>query len=125
MIDIEKVKNEMEYALSTGWDRDNAIKHGLEVIEFLENSLNSAILDLKTYSNPVYRCDICENHIPCIPEACPDFISGVGAVIIGGQEIPDWKWTCEDFNIGDCPAREKTPCHGCDFSNNWEWRGAF
>ena len=39
MVDIAKTKEEMEYALQTGWDRDAAIRHGLEAIEQLENIL--------------------------------------------------------------------------------------
>ena len=37
MIDITKIKEEMEYALQTGWDRDAAIRHGLEAIKQLED----------------------------------------------------------------------------------------
>lgn len=37
MTDIAKTKEEMEYALQTGWDRDAAIRHGLEAINQLED----------------------------------------------------------------------------------------
>ena len=45
MINIEKTKEEMEYALQTGWDRDAAIRHGLEVIKYLENLISDMNYD--------------------------------------------------------------------------------
>lgn len=37
MLDVAKIKEEMAYALDTGWDRDAAIRHGLEAINQLED----------------------------------------------------------------------------------------
>jgi hypothetical protein len=41
MTDIAKTKEEMEYALQTGWDRDAAIRHGLEAINQLEDIIGN------------------------------------------------------------------------------------
>ena len=51
MIDIAKTKEEMEYALQTGWDRDAAIRHGLEAIKQLEAKLIVDIDDLGVYDD--------------------------------------------------------------------------
>lgn len=51
MIDIAKTKEEMEYALQTGWDRDAAIRHGLEAIKQLETALAGEVDDLGVYDD--------------------------------------------------------------------------
>ena len=45
MLDVTKTKEELQYALDTGWDRDAAIRHSLEVINQLEFELKRAKLD--------------------------------------------------------------------------------
>ncbi len=69
------------------------------------------------------RCKLCTHYRPCHGKDCPQYVSGVGATGPNGKEYPDFKWSCEDFDYGTCPAMEDTPCNGCDFENNWQWRG--
>ena len=45
MIDVTKTKEELQYALDTGWDRDAAIRHALEVINQLESELRETMLN--------------------------------------------------------------------------------
>ena len=38
----------------------------------------------------------------------------------------DIKWSCMDFNFGECPKLENTPCHNClDMGDNFQfkWNG--
>ena len=37
---MNEVVKEMRYALETGWDRNAAIRHGIEEIERLEKEIN-------------------------------------------------------------------------------------
>ncbi len=68
-------------------------------------------------------CLLCAHYHPCAGKDCPQYISGTGATDKEGKEYPDFKWSCDDFEYGTCPAMENTPCNGCDFENHWEWRG--
>ena len=63
-------------------------------------------------------CLLCKHYIKCEPKTCSDFISGDSVKDAKGNII-EWKWTCQDFNCGDCPKLENTPCYQCyknDFS---------
>lgn len=81
MVDIAKTKEEMEYALQTGWDRDAAIRHGLEAIKQLEAKLTIAIDDLSVYND----CRTCDQHCGgCSYELKTSMPCGYG-----------WKWRCE------------------------------
>ena len=51
---MNKVVEEMRYALETGWDRNTALRHGIEEIERLEKEL--AILKECSKSD-VSECD--------------------------------------------------------------------
>lgn len=73
MLDVAKTKEELQYALETGWDRDAAIRHSLEVINQLELNILEAKraifkminqFQLPTTidsSNELYMCDYCES----------------------------------------------------------------
>ena len=55
---------------------------------------------------------------------CAGYIEGIGCTDEKGNHY-DWKWSCLDFNHGECPMLEMLPCNGC-FDNNkkgFEWRG--
>ena len=51
---MNAVVKEMRYALETGWDRNTAIRHGIEEIERLEKELR--ILKAQSNSNTT-ECD--------------------------------------------------------------------
>ena len=66
-------------------------------------------------------CKYCKNYQPCEGKNCKDYIEGEGAWD-DKHCYYDWVWSCQDFNYGECPKLENTPCNGCNFKNNWEWR---
>lgn len=84
---------------------------------------DAAVRDLHSVIKQVDGCSLCAHYYPCAGKDCPKYISGTGANNPDGTEDPDFKWTCEDFDFGTCPALENMPCNGCDFENHWEWRG--
>ena len=65
-------------------------------------------------------CEYCEHYIPCLGKECEKYISGIGDV---EGKSPDWKWSCEDFDFGECPMLENTPCNGCYLESNFSWNG--
>lgn len=84
----------------------------------------AAVQDLRSVIKYADKgCELCAHYIPCAGKDCSKYISGTGATGQDGKEYPDFKWTCEDFDYGQCPAMENTPCNGCDFVNHWQWRG--
>ena len=70
-------------------------------------------------------CHRCKNHIECKGEDCDNYISGTGATGQDGEEYLDFKWTCEDFDLGTCNKLQNTPCNGCfdDDYKGFAWRG--
>lgn len=85
--------------------------------EAAERDLRSVIKDAND------GCVLCIHYHPCAGKDCPQYVAGVGATGQDGKEYPDFKWSCEDFEHGTCPAMEDTPCNGCDFENHWQWCG--
>ena len=69
-------------------------------------------------------CKYCKHNQPCKSKECECYVEGVGAWSAKGYES-DWQWSCEDFNFGECPKLENTPCNGCIKHNmqGFEWRG--
>lgn len=85
----------------------------------------AAVQDLRSVIRYADKgCELCAHYIPCTGKDCPQYISGTGATGQDGKQYPDFKWTCDDFEYGQCPAMENTPCNGCDFKNHWQWRGS-
>jgi hypothetical protein len=75
-----------------------------DIIKFLINALKTTEYDM---------CSICKNYIECKKERCDCYISGTGARDHTGNDYPDFKWSCMDFNFGECTKLEDTPCHDC------------
>lgn len=67
-------------------------------------------------------CKYCKHYQPCYGKNCKDYIEGKGAWD-DKHCYYDWVWSCQDFNYGECPKLENTPCNGCNFENNFEWKG--
>ena len=67
-------------------------------------------------------CKYCKHYQPCEGKNCKDYIEGKGAWD-DKHCYYDWVWSCQDFNYGECPKLENTPCNGCNFENNFEWKG--
>lgn len=69
-------------------------------------------------------CDICKHYVPCTGKKCEYYCEGNEATIANSTQKVNWHWTCEDFNYGDCPAREDY-CYQCieNEYNCFEWHG--
>lgn len=91
-------------------------------LEELVEKLEAAKTDIKAAISSNTYCELCKHYVVCAGRQCPEYIEGVGATNVNGREFPDFKWSCEDFNYGQCPLLENTPCGDCDFENNWQWR---
>lgn len=74
--------------------------------------------------HPDNTCVYCKNYQPCKGEECESYIKGRGVKDLKGYMF-DWQWSCEDFDFGECPKLENTPCHNCIKNNmqGFEWRG--
>ena len=95
-------------------------------IKELQAKLKLAKDDLhRSFSYRVDSCEFCAHYYPCpsLPQDCKHYCEGIGAQGENGQEYPDFKWTCQDFNFGTCGALENTPCNGCFYEDHWKWRG--
>lgn len=85
---------------------------------------DEAIEDIKKAIVSDDICVYCKNHHDCEEKDCGEYFDGQGVTDKDGEEF-DWKWSCEDFNWGECPKLRNTPCNGCmqnDFSG-FEWHG--
>ena len=69
-------------------------------------------------------CVYCKHTQPCNGKECEFYIEGTEAWDHNGCKH-DWEWSCEDFNFGECPKLENSPCNGCIENNRmgFEWRG--
>lgn len=85
-------------------------KGSLEELHELVKEITAACLDAEGII-----CGNCVHKIPCEKEKCPKYESGTGAMDAKtGRVFPDFKWTCLDFDWGDCPMLENSPCATCD-----------
>lgn len=109
--------------------KDARENHRYTSVESEINELCDAIDDLErlvSHYKELYvsaiksmDCDICEKCIyyhECKGEDCPSYISGRGGYI--GEKYYDYKWSCKDFNYGECAVLENTPCKDC-FNNDF------
>ena len=67
-------------------------------------------------------CKYCKNYQPCEGKNCKDYIEGKDAWDYKSC-YHDWVWSCQDFDYGKRPKLENTSCNGCNFKNNFEWKG--
>lgn len=95
-----------------------------EVIDILEvyYKLEEDFTELVMKSPEI--CEYCKHNTECRGKECPKYINGQGCTDENGKYV-DWKWSCEDFDYGDCPLLENTQCNGCIQNGNkgFEWRG--
>lgn len=69
-------------------------------------------------------CLHCTHYIECGKEKCNYYEEGIGMEDDKGNKYPNMKWTCMDFNYGECRKYEKennTLCKDCKNMSNWEW----
>ena len=69
-------------------------------------------------------CKYCKHNQPCHGKECECYIEGKEAWDHTSCKH-DWEWSCVDFNFGECPKLENTPCNGCidNDMSGFEWRG--
>lgn len=85
---------------------------------------DEAVSDLRRYvSDCGDSCSICANYVPCREEKCPHYCEGNEGEI-NGRKV-EFKWTCMDFDYGDCGMRENTPCHDCNITDNWTYKKVY
>jgi hypothetical protein len=97
----------------------------METNKQLTRKFEALLEDFKEFIlNPDDTCTYCENNQPCLGKECEFYIEGNEAWDHKGCKH-DWEWSCKDFNFGECPMLENTPCNRC-FENDmssFEWRG--
>lgn len=94
-------------------------------IENNKQLANKLLKDFKEFMlNPVDVCKYCKYNQTCQGEKCEAYIKGKDAWDHNGCKH-DWEWSCEDFNFGECPKLENTPCNGCIKNNmrGFEYKG--
>lgn len=119
------IANRMEQLIALSENGQSAIDTNqrlAENITELQSQLDAAVNDIKVALNTDDNCLLCKHYIKCEDESCNCYVSGYGCTDEKGHYM-DWHWSCEDFNWGECPKLENTPCNGCDFVNHFEWRG--
>ena len=92
----------------------------------LEEQLESQLDDIRELAiTSDYTCEYCKNYKPCKSKECKYYIEGRGLEDQKGYKY-DWQWTCEDFDYGECPMLENTPCNGCIKNKycGFEYKGA-
>ena len=106
------------------------LKCAAETIEYLVDENRQFTEKFSALSKDFYEiiiksedvCKYCKHHQPCEGKNCKDYIEGKDAWD-DKHCYHDWVWSCQDFNYGECPKLENTPCNGCNFENNFEWKG--
>lgn len=91
----------------------------------LTNKCEALLRDFKEFMlNRDNPCKYCKHNQPCKGEKCEAYIKSKDAWDHNGCKH-DWEWSCEDFNFGECPKLENTPCNGCIKNNmsGFEYKG--
>ena len=97
----------------------------IEDNKVLKRKYEALLNDFKEFMlNTDDACKYCKHNQPCHGKECGLYIEGREAWDHNGCKH-DWAWSCMDFNFGECPMLENTPCNGCIKNNmkNFEWRG--
>ena len=102
-------------------------QNGQRVVEdnkILSREFETLLNDFKEFMlDSDGACKYCKHNQPCHGKECNLYIEGRGARDHRGYKH-DWEWSCMDFNFGQCPKFEYTPCNGCGKNmQNFEWRG--
>lgn len=115
----EQLYNELAIQTALAQNGQSAIETNKHLIKRISVLLKE-IRELAIKSEDV--CKYCKHHQPCEGRNCKDYIEGKDAWD-DKHCYHDWVWSCQDFNYGECPKLENTPCNGCNFENNFEWKG--
>ena len=104
---------------------DSTNDHFVDTLDFYSErcqKLEEDFMELVMKSPEI--CTYCKYNFECKGKECAGYIEGRGCTDEMGNHY-DWKWSCIDFNHGECPMLEMLPCNGCFANNNkgFEWRG--
>jgi hypothetical protein len=91
----------------------------------LNKKFEALLKDFKEFIlHPDNACKYCKHHHPCSGKECEGYVEGKGAWD-NKHCYYDWQWSCMDFNFGECPKLENTPCNHCieNDMRGFEWRG--
>lgn len=85
---------------------------------------DEAVNDLKRYvADRGDSCSICAYYVPCMEKECPYYCEGNEGEI-DGRKV-EFKWTCMDFDYGDCQMRENAPCRNCNVAEDWVYKKVY
>lgn len=99
----------------------------IETNKLLTEKFNKLLKLTKQFlreGNDADGCMYCKHYIECRTQKCPYYEEGVGMEDDKGNKYPNMKWTCMDFNYGECRRYEEdgnTFCKDCKNMSNWEW----
>jgi hypothetical protein len=117
----KRLRNDLIMPTALAQNIQNTINNNKE----FEKQFKVLLKDFKEFIlNHDDVCEYCKYNQPCRGEKCDAYIKGKDAWDHNGCKH-DWEWSCEDFNFGECPKLENTPCNGCIKNNmrGFEWRG--
>ena len=116
----KQLRNDLLMQTALVQNMQNTIENNKEFTKKFEALLK----DFKEFMlNPDDVCKYCKHNQPCYGKECELYVEGRGAWDKQGCKH-DWEWSCEDFNFGECPKLENTPCNGCIKNNmqGFKWR---
>ena len=112
------IANRMEQLITLAENGQSAI----ETSQILAEKLQAAVADIKQAISGDDHCLLCAHYVPCLGKECDSYTEGDKLIDEKGKYI-SWKWTCQDFDWGDCPKMDVLPCKNCDFVSDFVWRG--
>lgn len=117
----KQLRNDLIMKTALAQNMQNIIDDDKQLTKIFEALLK----DFKEFMlNPDDACKYCKYNQSCYGNKCELYIEGREAWGHNGCKH-DWAWSCMDFNFGECPMLENTPCNGCIKHNmqGFSWRG--
>ena len=112
---INSLKEELDKYKKLAENGQSAIETNKLLTEKFNKLLNLTKQFLREKDDP-NGCMYCKHYIECRKQKCPCYEEGVGMEDDRGNKYPDMKWTCMDFNYGECRRYEEdgnTFCKDC------------
>lgn len=86
-------------------------KEMIESISKLKTYEELSLFLIKNCIDYFSPCSICKHEVECLGKDCPNYESGIGGYL--GDKYVNYKWSCQDFNYGECERLINTPCYKC------------
>lgn len=112
------IANRMEQLITLAENGQSAI----DTNKKLAKKLIKMEIDFKEAITNDDYCSICGHFIPCKGTECDCYEEGRGMTDDKGNYC-DHRWTCMDFDWGDCPKMDNVPCKECKIMSHFIWRG--